>query len=247
MRKRKQNNSPSEKISDRAWKTATLAATLATRYRVDHGQPQHGVSSGDSTLNRNEADPQLDGFYVSLIRRAEFLLAQAEARTGRIHASQLFDPRRRYTISEILQVFREARWKGLTSENSVRSILKEAADLMDQKFDDQIKHFLRWEIDPNYPHPKKPQSERTLERIEKQIAGLLLHPEKIDQNRDFSDQVRSQISMVRVERRLLRSAFYDDSTKTVAAYAFFGACDDYGVEEGKLWRNRSDLSRLFPL
>jgi len=136
---------PAADESERAWKIAQLAATLAARYPVPPGQPQDGVSErGDSTLARNEADPQLDRFYISLLRRAEFLLNFAGARFGQLHAADLFDPRYRYTVKEITKRFEQAGWAGLTSENSVRSLLKDVQGELQRQMNDEINRLSKW-------------------------------------------------------------------------------------------------------
>lgn len=86
--------------SDSAWRIAQLAAILAARYPVHRSQHDHRNSDEDWRSVRDGEDSGLDYFYFSLLRRAQFLLAHAEARAGEIHASRLFEAPRFYTVKE---------------------------------------------------------------------------------------------------------------------------------------------------
>ncbi|MEA3188515.1 MAG: hypothetical protein QOD99_2345 [Chthoniobacter sp.] len=237
-----------ESISDRAWKTANLAAILAARYPVPHGQPSHSVSAdGDWTLVRNEADPELDGFYLSLLRRAQFLLAHAEARIGQIHAWQLFDPRRRFTVTETLREFKKAGWRGLTSENSVRTLLNEIRQQIEARMSSEIEHLLRGDLDPEYikrQTPKLSQSER--KEIEKQITDLQNNPDRITDHNRITASIKEQIALLR-SRQTMYQTVVGGADGGYVAFALFAQCEDMSIMDEKLWHPRSDLSRAYPL
>ena len=242
---------PSTTGTDRAWKVAQLAATLATRYVVHLGQSNtSATNNGDWTLVRNEAAPELDGFYLSLLRRAEFLLAHGEARVGRVHASQLFDSTRRYSVKEITAEFRQSGWTGLTSENSIRSLLGEISDEMDRKSRAQVEHLVRFILDPQYlPHrrdTKLRKGER--DKIEQEVSTLLEKPDSIKTHPKISVPIKEQVGLVRSRLRMIRDSLGQGGGESgVNAYAVFGTCADDGVLEEKLWRRRADLSRIYPL
>jgi len=93
---------------------------------------RHPSRPSDPTIV-NEADPRLDHFYEGLVDRARFLLAYAGARTGNVHAHQIFEPAKRYSVQEIADRFREAGWHKLIQVNTVKRLFDEVREALYSK------------------------------------------------------------------------------------------------------------------
>jgi len=235
---------------ERAWKIAQIAATLASRYLILPGQPSDSASNdGDWTLARDEAAPELDRFFLSLLRRAEFLLLHGERRAGSIHAWQLFDPARYYSVREITKEFQLAGWTGLTSENSVRSLFAEIKKTIGQHTEADLKHRLRWSLDPDYiSQSGNKLSREQRSRVEREIADLLKDPKKIDGHPGIQQPMKERIGLILSHHHMLLASLGLIKTETgINPFAVFGACADDKLLDGKLWRRRDDLSRTYPL
>lgn len=124
---------------ERAWKVAQLAATLATRYSMPmDNRHLTGEAFIDYQLEDGEDSLALDAFYLGLTARAETLLAMAEKRTGFVYAYQFFERGRHYTFSEMETVFTKCDWNGLTSENSIRNLVKKLVSELSELYNVQL-------------------------------------------------------------------------------------------------------------
>jgi hypothetical protein len=237
-----------ETISDRQWKIAQLAATLATRYAVPHGQSHIAKRTDPAwTLIANEADPRLDPFYISLLRRAEFLLIGAGARWGQLHAEELFDPADHYTVKEITREFQLAGWAGLESVNSVKKLLADVEEVYTKRADVQINHFVRSEIDDQYYNPSGRKSKGEAGVTEAEIIAILKDPKKALPHPKIGAPIKSQISSILTTKGslldLLGKGRYGSR---IVPGGLFAICREEKILDEKLWRDRSALSRTFP-
>ena len=236
-------SSLSFQLDEQSWKTAQIAAILATRYPVPHGQPaNHRSADGNWNSARDDADPQLDNFYLSLLRRAQFLLANADVARGDIHAYQIFNPRRRYTFAEITGKFREASWRRLTTENTVRSLIGKICILIQDSMTEQIRHLLGMAFDLTNSDQCSPAE------ISRKIAHLEAHPELIHNDDQIPSTFKEQISLA----KLLHEIVMPNTTelgpeKKFDAFRLFLYCADHGIMDDKLWGLRSTLKRRYPL
>ena len=240
-----QSSQPS-RLDELAWKTAQLAAILATRYPVPHGQPVDHVSKeGDWISLRDEADPRLDNFYYSLLRRAQFLLANANITRGDIHASQLFDPDRRYTLTEITQKFGEAAWRNLKSPNSVRKLIDKIADNIRAGVNEEMQHYLSMGLSLGEPESTNLVAP---EELDKKIAHLLSHPELIATDERIPSEIKMRISLATLmHKELMPATTKQGPEKEYDAYGLFAYCADHKIMDDALWGLRSLLRGHYPL
>lgn len=118
----------------RAWKVAQLAAVLATRHPFIAVEGCTDLPQERTKTQRrhvHQAPPDLEDFYFSLVIRAEELLRMAEKKRGEICAHELFDPERKYSIREIVTIFRMYNWVGLEGPTSVRRLITKCLDDLD--------------------------------------------------------------------------------------------------------------------
>lgn len=234
-------------FSDWQWKIAQLAATLATRYAVPHGR-SHIAKRTDPTwtLVANEADPQLDPFYLSLLRRAEFLLIYAGARWGQLHAANLFEPGTLYTVKEITAEFQQAGWAGLESENSVRTLLAKVKEVYTKQTDELIEHFVRSEIDDEYYKPSGKKHKGKADATKAEIAAILEDPTKAASHPNISAQIKGQIALrLFIQGGLLDALGKGRHDSKIEPHQIFAVCLEDKLFDEKLWRKRSELSRTF--
>jgi len=100
--------------TERAWKLAQLAATLANHNSEHIGTEDPAVSWWFRQEN----------FLEHCVRRADYLLNSAELYAHKEHAYQLFKCEFKYlTVNQIAKVFQKHSWKGLTSNQTVDQTL----------------------------------------------------------------------------------------------------------------------------
>lgn len=105
--------------SDRAWKIAQLAATLASSAQI----PESPV--GASISGPRIASSMMDSYYAAALKRAETILDWAEGKWGELHAYQIFDKGEVLTEDDIMHVFNRHQWAGLKAKTPVINLMAE--------------------------------------------------------------------------------------------------------------------------
>lgn len=109
-------------VPESAWKLAALAAQIAASY--PYGPEPIGSAPRWRKPNLNGAFGD-DAVYQAALKRAQLLIDFASQRRGIMHADELFEPGKAYSLRGITEVFRRAGWRNLTSPGSVRKLIDE--------------------------------------------------------------------------------------------------------------------------
>lgn len=124
-REKEPNEEVPAKNEERALRIAQIAATLATRH----------VSTREEATSVREDHPSLNSFYESLIIRARDLFDRANQEDPYVYAYELFEPRKHYSTNQIVSVFQQAGWAGMSSRNRIEAFIEGAVAGVRVKYD----------------------------------------------------------------------------------------------------------------
>jgi hypothetical protein len=122
-RAKKYSDSSEDEISDRQWKVAQLAATLATRYPLTIKNEAN--KSWRTIAKQHELTADDRRLYISLVDHAEMILSAASKKVGFINAGAFFGSYDFYSANKIAITLKEAKWPDLQSEASIKKFMEE--------------------------------------------------------------------------------------------------------------------------
>lgn len=219
----------------RAWQVAKLAAILATQHPFTAMDESSNPSETEGEIPdrfRYESSDELDDFYLSKVHLAEKLLDVAEKRqreqmSPAVFAHTLFDPSRRYSALDMADIFRSHSWKGLTSPNSVRKVLKKCISDLTQHYEDEVEFLVRLSLQPDSGKETSSAIEKEIKAIQKRFTRKPIDLEIVDKEQTIADDLKESIKGLLHRLKELDENTGADNTGTyssVGVYAIFDDC-----------------------